>query len=53
VEELYDPIVGLLSVHVFVDEEHLDDLSFDVMKRVQGAKRLLKNHGDLIAPDPL
>jgi hypothetical protein len=33
-EEIDDAMAGLISAHIFVNEEYLDDLSFDAMKRV-------------------
>ena len=34
-----------------MDLEHLADLLLDGVKRVERSHRLLKNHGNLIAPD--
>jgi hypothetical protein len=52
-EEINDAMSGLIPVHIFVNEENFDNLSFDAVERVQGTEGLLKDHSNLVAPNPL
>ena len=50
-EEFDNPITGVLPRNAAVKEKTFADLTFDGVQRIEARHRLLKNHGDLIAPN--